>query len=302
MAKDQEIDIVRLYLNESTKIPLLKKEQEIELAKYIENLLFIMSLLIPFKIFHFFMFFLSKKIETAKEIFIRSNLRLVISIATKFKENGLKQLDLIQEGNIGLIKAVNKFDYRKGGKFSTYAIWWIRQAITRAIADQSKTIRIPVHMIDSINQVDKIYEKLLQELGRDPDIEEIAGKNRMSIDKAIKVIEARKIVKDPISLNESAFTDDEGGETICDYIESMDPLPVDQAILNEQQEKVSSFLDKLPKREAIILRKRFGIGNDEPKLLREIGEELHLSRERVRQIETKALKNCRESEEWQKIR
>ena len=259
-------DPVRMYLKEIGKVPLLSAEEEIELAKRMEN-----------------------GDEAAKKRLAEANLRLVVSIAKRYVGRGMLFLDLIQEGNLGLIKAVEKFDYRKGYKFSTYATWWIRQAITRAIADQARTIRIPVHMIETINKLNRISRQMLQEMGREPTPEELAERMLMPEDKIRKVL---KIAKEPISM-ETPIGDDEDSH-LGDFIEDTTlELPLDSATTESLRAATHDVLAGLTAREAKVLRMRFGIDMNTDHTLEEVGKQFDVTRERIRQIEAKALRKLR---------
>ncbi len=260
-------DPVKMYLKEIGRVELLKPEDEIEIAKRIEN-----------------------GDEEAKKVLISANLRLVVSIAKKYTGRGMLFLDLIQEGNMGLIKAVEKFDYRKGFKFSTYATWWIRQAITRAIADQARTIRIPVHMVETINKMTRIQRQLVQELGRDPSAEEIAEKmGNLSAD---KVREIQKIALDPVSLETPIGEEDDSH--LGDFIEDKDALSPDQYANNQLlRDEIDLVLKTLTEREEKVLRLRFGLEDGRTRTLEEVGREFDVTRERIRQIEAKALRKLK---------
>ena len=268
-------DPVRMYLKEIGKVPLLSAEEEIELAKRMEN-----------------------GDEAAKKRLAEANLRLVVSIAKRYVGRGMLFLDLIQEGNLGLIKAVEKFDYRKGYKFSTYATWWIRQAITRAIADQARTIRIPVHMVETINKLIRVSRQLLQELGREPTPEEIADKMDMSVERVREIL---KISQEPVSL-ETPIGEEEDSH-LGDFIQDEHiPIPADEAahtLLREQLEKV---MDTLSEREQKVLALRFGLEDGKPHTLEEVGREFQVTRERIRQIEAKALRKLRHPTRSRKLR
>ena len=268
-------DPVRMYLREIGKIPLLSYEEELELAKRVlEN------------------------DEEAKRKLSESNLRLVVSIAKKYVGRGLLFLDLIQEGNMGLIKAVEKFDYTKGYKFSTYATWWIRQAITRAIADQARTIRIPVHMVETINKLIRTSRHLLQQLGREPSTEELAAELEMPID---KVIEIQKIAQDPVSL-ETPIGEEEDSH-LGDFIPDDDsPAPQDSAAYTLLKEQLNEVMNTLTPREAKVLRLRFGLEDGKARTLEEVGREFKVTRERIRQIEAKALRKLRHPSRSKRLR
>jgi RNA polymerase primary sigma factor len=259
-------DPVRMYLKDIGKIPLLSAERETYLAEQIT---------------------LGNK--AAKDELIEANLRLVVSIAKRHVGKGMYFLDLIQEGNLGLIKAVEKFDYSKGYKFSTYATWWIRQAITRAIADQARTIRIPVHMVETIHKVSRTARQLLQELGREPTTDEIA--ERLSLT-AEKVREIMKIAQDPVSL-ETPIGEEEDSH-LGDFVEDMDsPAPSDSASYSLLREQLTNILHTLTDREESVIRLRFGLDDGRPRTLEEVGKQFKITRERIRQIEAKALRKLR---------
>ncbi len=259
-------DPVRMYLKEIGRVPLLSAEDEIQLAKRIEE-----------------------GDEEAKRRLAEANLRLVVSIAKRYVGRGMLFLDLIQEGNMGLIKAVEKFDYRKGYKFSTYATWWIRQAITRAIADQARTIRIPVHMVETINKLIRISRQLLQELGREPSAEEIAAEMDMSPE---KVREIQKIAQEPVSLETPIGEEDDSH--LGDFIPDEDALaPADAAAYELLKEQLEDVLDTLTEREENVLRLRFGLDDGRTRTLEEVGKVFGVTRERIRQIEAKALRKLR---------
>lgn len=268
-------DAVRMYLKEIGKVPLLTGEQERELAIRMEQ-----------------------GDEDAKKKLCESNLRLVVSIAKRYLNRGLSFLDLIQEGNLGLIKAVDKFDYTKGYKFSTYATWWIRQAITRSIADQARTIRIPVHMVETINKLIRISRQLLQELGREPTSEEIAKEMGITVE---KVREIKKISQDPVSL-ETPIGEEEDSH-LGDFIPDDDvPAPVESAAYSMLKEQLMEVLDTLSEREKKVLMLRFGLEDGRPRTLEEVGKEFNVTRERIRQIEAKALRKLRHPSRSKKLR
>ena len=268
-------DPVRMYLKESGKVPLLSAEEEIELAKRMEN-----------------------GDEAAKKRLAEANLRLVVSIAKRYVGRGMLFLDLIQEGNLGLIKAVEKFDYRKGYKFSTYATWWIRQAITRAIADQARTIRIPVHMVETINKLIRVSRQLLQELGREPTPEEIADKMDMSVERVREIL---KISQEPVSL-ETPIGEEEDSH-LGDFIQDDNvPVPADAAAFTLLKEQLVEVLSTLTDREQKVLRLRFGLDDGRARTLEEVGKEFNVTRERIRQIEAKALRKLRHPSRSRKLK
>ena len=268
-------DPVRMYLKEIGKIPLLKPHEEVELAKR-----------------------MLEGDEVAKQRLVEANLRLVVSIAKRYVGRGMLFLDLIQEGNLGLIKAVEKFDYVKGFKFSTYATWWIRQAITRAIADQARTIRIPVHMVETINKLIRVSRQLLQELGRDPKPEEIAKEMEMTEE---KVREIMKIAQDPVSL-ETPIGEEEDSH-LGDFIPDDDaPAPAEAAAYSLLKEQIEEVLGSLNEREQKVLKLRFGLEDGRARTLEEVGKEFDVTRERIRQIEAKALRKLRHPSRSKKLR
>ncbi len=268
-------DPVRMYLKEIGRIPLLTFDQEIDLAKKVE-----------------------KGSDEAKKKLINSNLRLVVSIAKKYIGRGLTLLDLIQEGNQGLIRAVEKYDWRRGFKFSTYATWWIRQSVTRAIADQARTIRIPVHMVENINRFLRSQRKLMQELGREPTPEEVAKVLGIEVDKALEII---KISQNPASLE--APVGDEEDSRLGDFIsDSSAPTLFDSASRELLKEQVDQVLGTLSDRERRVLKERFGLDDGRPKTLEEVGRMFQVTRERIRQIEAKALRKLRHPSRGNKLR
>lgn len=268
-------DPVRMYLKEIGKVNLLSAEEEIELAKGMEE-----------------------GDEECKRKLIEANLRLVVSIAKRYVGRGMQFLDLIQEGNLGLIKAVEKFDYRKGYKFSTYATWWIRQAITRAIADQARTIRIPVHMVETINKLIRVSRQLVQELGRDPKPEEIAEEMNIPVE---KVREIMKISQEPVSL-ETPIGEEEDSH-LGDFIPDDDaPAPAEAAAHILLKEQLNDVLDTLTSREEKVLRLRFGLDDGRARTLEEVGREFMVTRERIRQIEAKALRKLRHPSRSKKLK
>ena len=271
-------DPVRMYLKEIGKVPLLSADEEIELAKQMEEG--------------------GPAGENAKKKLAEANLRLVVSIAKRYVGRGMLFLDLIQEGNLGLIKAVEKFDYRKGYKFSTYATWWIRQAITRAIADQARTIRIPVHMVETINKLVRVQRQLLQELGREPSPEEIAKEMNMPVERVREIL---KISQEPVSL-ETPIGEEEDSH-LGDFIQDENvPVPADAAAFTLLKEQLVEVLDTLTDREQKVLRLRFGLDDGRARTLEEVGKEFSVTRERIRQIEAKALRKLRHPSRSQKLK
>ena len=268
-------DPVRMYLKEIGKVPLLSAEREIELAQRMEE-----------------------GDEEAKKELAEANLRLVVSIAKRYVGRGMLFLDLIQEGNLGLIKAVEKFDYHKGYKFSTYATWWIRQAITRAIADQARTIRIPVHMVETINKFVRVQRQLLQELGREPYPEEIAKQMNMPVE---RVREIQKISLEPVSL-ETPIGEEEDSH-LGDFIQDDNvPVPADAAAFTLRREQLEEVLGTLTEREQKVLKLRFGLEDGRARTLEEVGKEFKVTRERIRQIEAKALRKLRHPSRSRKLK
>lgn len=268
-------DPVRMYLKEIGKVPLLSAEEEIELAKRMEN-----------------------GDQEAKKRLAEANLRLVVSIAKRYVGRGMLFLDLIQEGNLGLIKAVEKFDYRKGYKFSTYATWWIRQAITRAIADQARTIRIPVHMVETINKLIRVSRQLLQELGREPTPEEISEEMGMPVDRVREIL---KISQEPVSL-ETPIGEEEDSH-LGDFIQDDNvPVPAEAASFTLLREQLVEVLGTLTEREQKVLRLRFGLDDGRARTLEEVGKEFNVTRERIRQIEAKAIRKLRHPSRSRKLK
>ena len=268
-------DPVRMYLKEIGKVSLLSADEEIELAKRME-----------------------KGDEAAKKRLAEANLRLVVSIAKRYVGRGMLFLDLIQEGNLGLIKAVEKFDYRKGYKFSTYATWWIRQAITRAIADQARTIRIPVHMVETINKLIRVSRQLLQELGREPSPEEIAAEMNMPVERVREIL---KISQEPVSL-ETPIGEEEDSH-LGDFIQDDNvPVPADAAAFTLLKEQLEEVLGTLTEREQKVLTLRFGLEDGRARTLEEVGKEFNVTRERIRQIEAKALRKLRHPSRSRKLK
>lgn len=268
-------DSVKIYLKDIGRVPLLTADQEIELAKRMEE-----------------------GDEEAKHVLSEANLRLVVSIAKRYVGRGMQFLDLIQEGNLGLMKAVEKFDYTKGFKFSTYATWWIRQAITRAIADQARTIRIPVHMVETINKQVRATRQLLQKLGREPSAEEIAAYLGCSVE---RVREIQKIAQDPVSL-ETPIGEEEDSH-LGDFLEDTTALsPSDVVESNMLKEQLIQVLNTLTPREEKVLRLRYGLDDSHPRTLEEVGKEFNVTRERIRQIEAKALRKLRHPNRLKKLK
>lgn len=268
-------DPVRMYLKEIGKVPLLSADEEVELAKKMET----------------------GNLDARKRL-AEANLRLVVSIAKRYVGRGMLFLDLIQEGNLGLIKAVEKFDYRKGYKFSTYATWWIRQAITRAIADQARTIRIPVHMVETINKLIRVSRQLLQELGREPTPEEIAAELDMPVDRVREIL---KISQEPVSL-ETPIGEEEDSH-LGDFIQDDNvPVPAEAAAQTLLKEQLDEVLSTLTEREQKVLRLRFGMSDGRARTLEEVGKEFDVTRERIRQIEAKALRKLRHPSRSRKLR
>ena len=271
-------DPVRMYLKEIGKVPLLSAEEEIELAKLMEKG--------------------GPEGERAKKKLAEANLRLVVSIAKRYVGRGMLFLDLIQEGNLGLIKAVEKFDYQKGYKFSTYATWWIRQAITRAIADQARTIRIPVHMVETINKLVRVQRQLLQELGREPSPEEISKEMNMPVERVREIL---KISQEPVSL-ETPIGEEEDSH-LGDFIQDDNvPVPADAAAFTLLKEQLVEVLSTLTDREQKVLRLRFGLDDGRARTLEEVGKEFNVTRERIRQIEAKALRKLRHPSRSRKLK
>lgn len=267
-------DHIRIYLKDIGKVPLLSVEKEVELAKKVE-----------------------KGDERARQELIEANLRLVVSIAKHYVGRGMQFLDLIQEGNLGLMRAVEKFDYRKGYKFSTYATWWIKQAITRAVADQARTIRIPVHMVETINRIIRLKRKMTQELGREPKIDELAEKLEMSEERVRDIL---KLAQEPISF-ETPVGEEESH--LGDFIpDDGNDSPTDKATYSFLKEQLNEVLDGLTEREEKVIKLRFGLEDGKPKTLEEVGKEFNVTRERIRQIEAKALRKLRQPSRSKKLK
>ncbi len=291
-------DLVRVYLREIGKVALLNAEQEVELSKRIEAGLFAADKLrtddapgenggrAPSR---HELEWIRRDGERAKDHLLEANLRLVVSVAKRYTGRGMAFLDLIQEGNLGLVRAVEKFDYTKGYKFSTYATWWIRQAITRAMADQSRTIRIPVHMVEIINRVTRAQRQMLADLGREPTPDELSTQVEMTPEKVVEIL---RYARDPVSLDQAVG--DEGDSLLGDFIEDADaPIAVDVVNFGLLQDQIEDVLATLPEREAMVVRLRFGLSDGQPRTLDEIGRELGLTRERIRQIEAKTMSKLR---------
>lgn len=268
-------DPVKMYLKDIGRVPLLSQEEEIELAKRVID-----------------------GDESAKAKLCESNLRLVVSIAKRYSgKNGMSFLDLIQEGNIGLLKAVEKFDYTKGFRFSTYATWWIRQSITRAMADQARTIRIPVHMVETINRLARVSKRMLQELGREPTTEEIAKEMNISPE---RVVEIQKIAQDPLSLEDPVGDED---SKVGDYVpDETSIMPDDAATHSMLKGQLLSVIETLTPREQKVIRLRYGLDDGSPKTLEQVGQEFNVTRERIRQIEAKALRKLRNPSRSKKLK
>ena len=295
-------DPVRMYLKEIGRVPLLTAEEEVDLAKRVEAGLFAsekvtMNLSLPSGLRRD-LELIERDGQLAKKKLIEANLRLVVSIAKRYVGRGMLFLDLIQEGNLGLIRAVEKFDYTKGYKFSTYATWWIRQAITRAIADQARTIRIPVHMVETINKLVRIQRQLLQDLGREPTPEEIGKEMELPPE---RVLEIQKLSQEPVSLETPIGEEDDSN--LGDFIEDSDAVvPIDAASFILLQEQLDSILHTLSEREKKVIQLRFGLSDGHPRTLEEVGKEFGVTRERIRQIESKTLSKLRHPSRSQKLR
>jgi len=299
-------DLVRAYLKEIGRVALLNAEQEVELAKRIEAGLFAAEKIrqaeagetkVNKTLVKDYDWLIADG-QRAKDHLLEANLRLVVSVAKRYTGRGMAFLDLIQEGNLGLIRAVEKFDYTKGYKFSTYATWWIRQAITRAMADQARTIRIPVHMVEQINKLTRVQRQMLQDLGREPTADELATELDMTPD---KVVEIQGYAREPVSLEQNVG--DEGDSQLGDFIEDADaPIAAEVVSFGLLQRELDSVLKTLPEREAAVVALRFGLTDGQPRTLDEIGREFGLTRERIRQIEAKTLSKLRHPSRSQKLR
>ncbi|MFA1554669.1 RNA polymerase sigma factor RpoD [Actinomadura chokoriensis] len=294
-------DLVRIYLREIGRVPLLTAEDEVELAKSIEAGLFAEEKMARTAVLArgelLDLELLSREGMRAKQRLIEANLRLVVSIAKRYVGRGMLFLDLIQEGNLGLIRAVEKFDYTKGFKFSTYATWWIRQAITRAIADQARTIRIPVHMVETINKLVRVQRQMHQDLGREPTPEEIGLEMGLS---PVRVVEVQRIAQEPVSLQSPIGEED---SDLGDFIEDADAVvPIEAAAFILLQDQLEDILGTLSDREQRIIQLRFGLADGHPRTLEEVGREFGVTRERIRQIESKTLAKLRHPSRAQMLR
>ncbi len=294
-------DLVRIYLREIGRVPLLTAEDEVELAKSIEAGLFAEEKMARTAVLTrgelLDLELLSREGARAKQRLIEANLRLVVSIAKRYVGRGMLFLDLIQEGNLGLIRAVEKFDYTKGFKFSTYATWWIRQAITRAIADQARTIRIPVHMVETINKLVRVQRQMHQDLGREPSPEEIGLEMGLS---PVRVVEIQRIAQEPVSLQSPIGEED---SDLGDFIEDADAVvPMEAAAFILLQDQLEDILGTLSEREQRIIQLRFGLSDGHPRTLEEVGREFGVTRERIRQIESKTLAKLRHPSRAQMLR
>src|SRR5438128_6525581 len=292
-------DLVRAYLNGIGRTKLLTAAQEVELAKRIEAGLYAEEVLPEVRDTELAgdLMTVAREGQRAKDHLLEANLRLVVSVAKRYTGRGMAFLDLIQEGNLGLIRAVEKFDYTKGYKFSTYATWWIRQAITRAMADQARTIRIPVHMVEQINKLTRVQRQMLQDLGREPTADELATELDMTPD---KVVEIQGYAREPVSLEQNVG--DEGDSQLGDFIEDADaPIAAEVVSFGLLQRELDSVLKTLPEREAAVVALRFGLTDGQPRTLDEIGKEFGLTRERIRQIEAKTLSKLRHPSRSQKL-
>ncbi len=294
-------DLVRIYLREIGRVPLLTAEEEVELAKSIEAGLFaeekVAAAAIISSVERADLELLAHEGVRAKQRLIEANLRLVVSIAKRYVGRGMLFLDLIQEGNLGLIRAVEKFDYTKGYKFSTYATWWIRQAITRAIADQARTIRIPVHMVETINKLVRVQRQLHQDLGREPSPDEIGAEMGLSPE---RVVEIQRVAQEPVSLQSPIGEED---SDLGDFIEDADAVvPIEAAAFILLQDQLDGILGSLSDREQRIIQLRFGLTDGHPRTLEEVGREFGVTRERIRQIESKTLAKLRHPTRAQMLR